>query len=209
MSMKRGKIYIAHVADGLAPEVRELGESLGAVFVDVTGDRFGYHRLFRGAWERGESFINLEQDILPTVAQLDEMWQCESDWCSLEYPFPNVFEPDQPPTLMTSFGCVKFGGRLLRRDIFHEPPLRKPVPWNDLDARVISTVREDPVTGEWYFPHVHGRARHLSVEADYPILKPWRQNDVSPLRPPTPVGDAADYPALADKIVSDHLLKGS
>lgn len=201
------KIYIAHLADGLAPDVRELGESLGAVFVDVTGDEFGYYRMLRAAWQAGESFINLEEDVLPTMAQLNELWQCPSDWCSLRYPYPSFLEPGQPPHLIASFGCVKFGGKLLQRDIWREPKLRNPVPWHDLDFQIMTTVREDPRIGpsSWRFAHVHrGPARHLSVEKDYPMLRPWRRHDFGPNK--LPVGeDSEDNDVLAEQIVTDHL----
>src|SRR5262245_25598563 len=35
------------------------------------------------AWELGETFINLEQDVAPWPGALSQMWSCASWWCAM------------------------------------------------------------------------------------------------------------------------------
>src|ERR1700674_3770858 len=76
------KLVIAFVPNWLRPEVRALGESVGAEFADVGASDTAYGQLVATLWAKGESFLLLEHDVLPTVALLEEMWACPSPWCA-------------------------------------------------------------------------------------------------------------------------------
>lgn len=41
----------------------------------------GYVRYLEERWSEGEPFVNLEHDVEASPAQLDELWECPSEWC--------------------------------------------------------------------------------------------------------------------------------
>src|SRR5437660_4906569 len=75
------KLVIAYTPNKLRPEVRALGESLHAEFVDVSRSDMGYGALVATLW-KGDSFLLLEHDVLPTRALLEEMAACPEPWCA-------------------------------------------------------------------------------------------------------------------------------
>src|ERR1700682_284584 len=116
MSPSRLKLIVPYVEAGLAEEVRELGESLGArFFLTPRQDVTSYSRLMAELWAAGEGFLVVEQDVLPTVAMLEEMWTCPEEWCSGWWPWRS----DDPPLgefkCSQWLGCSKFSASLLRR----------------------------------------------------------------------------------------------
>jgi hypothetical protein len=77
-------------------------------FIPHSFDNDGtYFHILEKAWERGESFINVEHDIIipdkdPTLAV------CPNDWCAAPYPYL-----DRPRQF--GLGCVKFSDALIAR----------------------------------------------------------------------------------------------
>ena len=67
-----------------------------------------YFRILRQAWDRGESFINVEHDIVPRETSLDYLGRCPADWCAAPYPYL-----DRPRQF--GLGCVKFSANLMAR----------------------------------------------------------------------------------------------
>lgn len=70
-------------------------------------DEGAYGRLVRDLWGRQTSFVICEQDVIPTVDQLETIVECGHDWCS--YSYDDGMYPDGP-----MFGLVKFSGRVMR-----------------------------------------------------------------------------------------------
>lgn len=50
-----------------------------------TDDEGAYGRLFRSLWAGRETFLILEQDVVPTGEQLSEIAGCGHGWCSFQY----------------------------------------------------------------------------------------------------------------------------
>ena len=69
-------------------------------------DEHAYGRLFRHLWSAGRTFVIVEHDIVPTVAQLQAIATCGHEWCSFLY--DDELYPDGP-----MFGLVRFDARTM------------------------------------------------------------------------------------------------
>lgn len=139
---------VIHYTSGLRPEVRALGESLGAEFIDVSGSDTAYFDSFDRLWLQGRSYINGEQDALPTVALLDAMWRCDHELCGGYYwqgghpvmPGKSEPRPGGADRVTHTLACVKFSAALLARlpnamkDAIRRSPARR---WTQLDLALI------------------------------------------------------------------------
>lgn len=70
------------------------------------GDLGAYGRLVRDLWQMGTTFVICEQDVVPTIDQLDRIVECDHDWCS--YSYDDGLYPDGP-----MFGLVRFDARVM------------------------------------------------------------------------------------------------
>jgi hypothetical protein len=71
-----------------------------------TGDEGAYGRLVRDLWHQGSTFVICEQDVIPSIDQLEAIATCEHDWCS--YSYDDGLYPDGP-----MFGLVRFTSRVM------------------------------------------------------------------------------------------------
>lgn len=117
-------------------------------------DEFAYANLFATAWSRGETFVILEHDVLPTVEQLWAIVGCDHDWCS--YPYDDDITLAGP-----MFGLVRFHRRLMER-FEHLPGSAlhigtghpHPVYWWNVDNRVARDLNIRHVTHTFHLPPV-------------------------------------------------------
>jgi hypothetical protein len=86
--------------------VRELGKQVGARFENLTGDDTTYFSLMARLWQVGGTFIVVEQDMVPTLGLLEELWGCPTDWCS-GYETLMITDPPIGEVKRWSMGCVK------------------------------------------------------------------------------------------------------
>jgi hypothetical protein len=101
-----------------------------------------YSRYLMMRWLKGETFINVEHDVVPTIAKLQELWDCPEPWCGCSYR-PN-FE-DRTPYL----GCVKISDRFIaaHRNVWEERL------WASCDVHLASQAK---------LPyHWHGDVKHM------------------------------------------------
>lgn len=105
------RIVLPFVAGGLRQEaVQALSQSrlpFDAIRLDA-GDDGAYAALVEQLWAAGETFILVEQDVVPTRSQLLALARCHGNWCS--YCYAGAGYPRAP-----MLGCVKFGRELLAR----------------------------------------------------------------------------------------------
>ena len=66
-----------------------------------------YWSLLAGLWSDAEDFILVEQDIVVNEETITDLAECDSEWCSIPYPY---FSGNYP-----GLGCSKFEGTLMRR----------------------------------------------------------------------------------------------
>jgi predicted O-methyltransferase YrrM len=115
-----------------------------------------YYQLIAGLWRNGHTFITVEQDIVPTKSQLDDLVSCGEPWCAFAYEYP-------PFGLYAGMGLARFSAGLLRaeprameitgawRDDKH-PPMH----WCRVDGWLKAHLME-----RGYTQHIHGQVEHL------------------------------------------------
>jgi hypothetical protein len=149
------RILVPHVAGCLAQETVEALTGCPAEFVAMTADD-SYHRLVAGLWANGEGFITVEQDIVPTRAQMKGLITCPEAWCAFEYEYP-------PFGRYSGMGCAKFSSQLVGR--FPEA-LSVTGRWHDSQHPPKHWCRVDGWLKRYLVErgtrqHIHGQVRHL------------------------------------------------
>ncbi len=150
-------IVIAFTPTMLRPEVKQLGEDVGAIFEDVSGSEMEYGNLVAKLWQQGDSFLLIEHDILPTAALLEEMWACPEPWCSgFAWHYPEF--RTQPPVRhrQTALYCHKFSASLIARTPAVPSAVR--VRWTGMDLTLLGVLAPQPP------PCLHGPLTHLRVQ---------------------------------------------
>lgn len=121
-------------------------------YIDVSGDRWNYWRLLSRLWSEGESFMIVEQDILPWPGALHDAWRCSEPWCVFPYLIGGVYSP-------VGHGCVKYSNEILRRAPKAVERVKRRH-WSTLDSHTIFAVRRSG-----FKPHVHQPpVLHLNTE---------------------------------------------
>lgn len=169
------KLIVPYAEDGLADEVRELGESLGAQFVlTPRAHTTSYSALMCRLWSEGEAFIVCEQDVLPTVAMLEEMWTCTDDeWCHGYWVDPNwIGSP--PPRHSQWLGLARFSESLLQRVSNRMVGLTGHAHWNQQDIDLwylLKSIRDDrgPHLHHPAVTHLHGTLEERRGAAGLPV----------------------------------------
>src|ERR1035437_9438761 len=120
-----------------------------ATFVRMIDDQ-SYWRLLCRYWKLGQTFIVVEQDVVPTRAQIDTLWACPADWCAFAYDMNGIVSP--------ALGCTKFSAALLERTAgLPAAIISEHRHWQSLDAMIIGELHRRRFT-----EHVHEPAvRHL------------------------------------------------
>lgn len=110
----------------------------------VVKDEYTYGETMHRYWQMGDTFINVEHDIIPYPGALEALDQCPYQFCGYDYPIGHAGLTG--PCRGSALGCVKFGSLLIGRF----PDLSEPwqyVNWNGLDAAVFASLRyklDDP-----------------------------------------------------------------
>jgi hypothetical protein len=118
------------------------------------GDDDRYWRLLRDAWEEGEEFFVVEQDVIVWPGGIEHLAMCDQDWCT----FPTLCHGR---LIKTTFGAVKFGKQLVERH---------PHFWDDIDTawRYLDAHFAEKMGWPFILPHAHHPfAAHIN-EAQWP-----------------------------------------
>jgi hypothetical protein len=102
------KVIIPYVKQ--TPLLQTVVDSLRVQYVQpevhkVSGKE-GYWKLLNKTWKEGQEFFIVEHDIIAWPGAINEMKNCEGVWCTL----PSLCHGK---ILGTTFGCVKFGQKLI------------------------------------------------------------------------------------------------
>ena len=81
------KAVLPYVEGMLRPESDEFGLLIGAEPVEMTTDS-SYFELMEALWAKGESFLVLEQDVLPAMKDYRRMLTCSQPYCIAPYSGP-------------------------------------------------------------------------------------------------------------------------
>src|ERR1700752_1918127 len=80
------------------------------LFVDCSQE-WAFPNYFRQRWNEGETFINIEHDVVPWLGAVEELWDCPHDWCYFDYhSMPGKCECEPPP-----IGLVKFSETFIQQ----------------------------------------------------------------------------------------------
>ncbi len=111
------------------------------MLIPIVDKEHGYARYFRDRWREGETFINVEHDVVPTENMLKELWYCEKSLCVTNLGGKGV----------SLLGCVKISREFIQAHpgIFDHYP-----EYNSCDGCIAKCV-----TGNLY--HEHGVVEHL------------------------------------------------
>lgn len=108
-----------------------------------------YWRYFKSQWNKGESFINVEQDVVFWPGALESLWNCAHYWCIFGYGLLGTLNhPRQWPPL----GLVKFDKNFIDQtsslwdEVDHN--------WRNLDGNLAEWVIDHDMIG--YHQHYPG-----------------------------------------------------
>ncbi len=127
---------------------------------DVTESQFKYYYLIKALWDTGESWINIEHDILPNPDTFQSFEDCPADWCIAPYPYLMM-----PQGAYAGLGCCKISARLIAR---HPDAMDIDLNWAGWDknhrprhwCRVDAMLKENLINnGER--PHAHEFVQHM------------------------------------------------
>jgi predicted O-methyltransferase YrrM len=150
-------IILTHVGGGLRPETSEAAARSGlpVVRTEMLGDG-SYHAAVAARWAAGDSFITLEQDIVPHDGALRELAACPEPWCAFAYEYP-------PFGQYAGMGCAKFSRELIAR---FPNALAEIAAWSDEQHPPKHWCRVDGWLKKYLLErgatqHIHGVVRHL------------------------------------------------
>lgn len=109
-----------------------------------------YHALLLKLWSEKESFIIVEQDVIPTPEMIHELWNCKHEWCGARYLIAGGY-------MIQPLGCTKFSAKMIEacpRMIEKLPHKR----WYSLDGDIF-TAGHDQAKMKL---HGHGKVIHLN-----------------------------------------------
>lgn len=153
---KRPRILCVHTKNGLLSETKAALEAsgLGVLFSEAVKDE-DYFVLVATLWTQGQSFITVEQDIVPRPDQITSLMDCPEPWCAYAYEYP-------PFGHYAGMGLAKFSDALIGRhpDLFSEiakwhDPTHPPMHYCRLDGWLKQYLSEHGET-----QHVHGLVEH-------------------------------------------------
>lgn len=152
------RIFIPYTQ--LRPETLISVKGLPFTLVQMSEELFGYYQYFISRWEEGETFINLEHDILPTKKILQELWNCPKPWCGIGYGGEDS---------TAYLGCVKFSKEFIKAN----PDLWKdPIHWGECDIHIVASTKIPYHAHSGEVKHLHGLPideEFLRDENFYPI----------------------------------------
>ena len=106
---KMPKITVAHTKDGLDPATKAAVEAtgLGVLYREMVEDE-DYYITIATLWAQGQTFVTVEQDIVPAPGMIEEMLNCPEPWCAYGYEYP-------PFGHYAGMGLAKFSAELLAK----------------------------------------------------------------------------------------------
>jgi hypothetical protein len=131
-SIKSVNVFCPHTAKGLRPETRAALQGI-ATFIELSDGGFhDYRRYFIDRWNEGATFINVEHDVAPTRAQLEDLWRCPRPWCGFCY------GAVEAPYL----GCAKITAEFIaaNRGLWTDHEATYDYWWGSLDAHIARTA---------------------------------------------------------------------
>lgn len=129
-----------------------------------------YYDLVQTAWAEGQEFFIVEQDVVVWYGAIPKMQMCEEPWCTLA----TICHGRE---IKTTFGCVKFGQKLIDQ----RPGFWDDIPkeWFHLDANFADKIGWPFIKPHSHWPiatHLNEVQWHDSVSMRYTLERKnvWR-----------------------------------
>jgi len=125
-----------------------VAEHFDAQLIEMTKET-SYFELLEKLWAEQRPFLLLEQDVVPGVTLVRDMWSCPCELCC------GCYEPSAPLNGWAALGLVKFSGDVLRRVPDAMARVARLLPernWMHLDLALLDRVL---LAEEGIKPHVH------------------------------------------------------
>lgn len=108
-----------------------------------------YHELLSELWHQKETFIIIEQDVLPVPDIIQEMWNCGHRWCGAQFLIAGNY-------MQQPLGCSKFSAAMIEAcpTMIDDLPIKR---WYSLDGQIYTAGHEAQVK-----LHKHGKVIHLN-----------------------------------------------
>jgi hypothetical protein len=123
----------------------------------------GYDNFLLEYWGRDDLII-VEQDVVPTLEQVNSLVECSEPWCAYKYQFHYIILPNkpklQPYYIATGFGFTKIALKI--QALIPSSLWYRKGDWRDLDSRVV-----DQIIRAGFTQHFHGEVKHNR------IVNPW------------------------------------
>jgi hypothetical protein len=115
-----------------------------------------YYKLIEELWADGETFITVEQDIVPAPGDIRQLAECPEPWCAFAYEYP-------PFGLYAGMGLAKFSADLIKQfpdamkitGGWHDAK-HGPAHWCTVDAWLKKYLTDGGAR-----QHIHGIVTHL------------------------------------------------
>ena len=150
------RVYVPYVR--LSEQTRQALEPFSPTYIETSGE-FGYIDALESIWSRGEGFVLVEQDKVPTAEQIRELIFCREPWCYCRCK-TNAGTYASFPSLST----VRFSETIVRLhpDFMHKVRLQA---IGDTPAghysRLDMAVYTHAMLGCYLQPHPHGEVLHV------------------------------------------------
>lgn len=126
----------------------------GTNIIPIGDHEWGYADYWIEQWQKGETFINVEHDVVPRPEALIEMWDCPEPYCLCNYIYPYA----ESPVETSPIGCAKFSSDFIGS---HQGIFVRHLHWHDPQHVIIAA-------GLNKF-HLHEPpALHLHVNENWP-----------------------------------------
>lgn len=95
----------------IEPETDKAMRSLVGYNVQIrtTPGEHGYYNLLEELWEKGQTFVIVEQDNVPKQSDIDDLHACDRLWCAHQYLY------GKPAIPYAGLGCTKFSSALMQK----------------------------------------------------------------------------------------------
>lgn len=146
-------IVVPHTESGLSSATQEALETFKPDFQLVTGID-GYPDLLQRLWDKKQTFIVVEQDVVPTSSQLSSLWECSESWCA--FPYRDVEDFNSEDWICAYLGCAKLSESFIESlpDIWKDMPVKD---WHICDCHLTHYAQERGFKVHQHTP----RVKHL------------------------------------------------
>ena len=133
----------------------EAGVPEDATWAYVGDDDHAYWRLLCEWWERGESFLVVEHDVICRPDIIESVETCPEPWCC--YGYDDICCPGCMDAWANTLGCTRFRAELIVAVPDAVSSIKRPehLIWTNVCDGIGTNLRAVGFTHHWHFPAVY------------------------------------------------------